>query len=66
MKIKHFVGEAEMGISRGISDYALTKDRKGARVAILRGTFTKGELRALVDAIELENDSFEFPETIKS
>ena len=40
--------------SRGINDYELTADNSNKPVAILRGTFTIGELSAIIDAMNEE------------
>lgn len=68
--MKHFLGESRIspgkeGNQRGMNNYEIARDLDGRIVFLLRGTFSVGELRAMVDAIELENDSFQFPNTSK-
>jgi hypothetical protein len=65
--MKHFLGKAQLNHDRGISSYSLCHHPiTGERYAMLQGTFTREELQSLVDALNLKNDSFEFPETVKN
>ena len=49
--------------NNSISDWKMVKEKNGETVFELCGRFTKGQLKAFVDALTLENDEFKLPDS---